>query len=188
MSHSLRLTKATPHGRTRHFVALESRIDIDKDTRILLLVQLRPNHAIRTLFAWMRRSGAGDLEVDAHGVILGAVYRLGAVESDYLMAEDEVAGDVRGDGKGGGVVVCCDQITLIKALSNGTRQGLTNHLIVGPSTRHRIVVNETLCFDLEEMKIVLVDCRAVAVITASEIVQDWAVMTGWPSSPLELDF
>lgn len=54
----------------------------------------------------MGRAAASDLEVNALGVVLGAVLLSGGVQGDDLVAEHEGAsGDVGGDGDLPGVVV-----------------------------------------------------------------------------------
>lgn len=84
-------------GGARDGVGGEGLVEVEEDTGVGLGVQRGAEGAVGQLGA-----GAGDLEVDAHGVVLGAVRVLGRVQRDDLMAQHVVA---RLEGRGDGDVV-----------------------------------------------------------------------------------
>lgn len=84
-------------------------VDVVLDTGISSLVEGGTSNAVSTVSAGVGGARAGDLNVDALGVGLGAVLLAGGVESDDLVAEDVVAGCERlGDGEGPLVAVGYD--------------------------------------------------------------------------------
>lgn len=96
-----RATKGGGDGGAGHGVGVEGGVQVEEDTGVGLGVQGGAQGAGGQLGA-----GAGDLEVHAHGVVLGTVRVLGAVERDDLVAQDVVAGLERGgDGDVVGEVV-----------------------------------------------------------------------------------
>ena len=101
------LLKTAPDRRAWDLVAFESRVNVDQDAWVVLLVEGRAVFAARARQAWMLVTIAGDLEVDAHWIVLSAIDSSCRVQGDDLVAEDEVAGDAARDGQGPGVVVLC---------------------------------------------------------------------------------
>lgn len=88
-------------SRAGDLVAGDLGIGVEEDTGIVRLVQGRAEGALGLVGA-----RAGDLDIEALGVVLGAVLRASTVHGDDLVAEDVVAGGKGlGDGGGPGVVV-----------------------------------------------------------------------------------
>jgi hypothetical protein len=84
-------------------------VDVVLDASIGGLVEGGTGNAVSAVGAGVGGARAGDLNVDALGVGLGAVLLAGGVEGDDLVAEDVVAGGERlGDGEGPLVAVGCD--------------------------------------------------------------------------------
>lgn len=84
-------------------------VDVVLDASVSSLVKGSSSNAVSTVGAGVGGAGAGDLNVDALGVGLGAVLLAGGVEGDDLVAEDVVAGCERlRDGEGPLVAVGCD--------------------------------------------------------------------------------
>lgn len=118
----------------------------------------------------LRRVGAAarDLDVDALGVVLGAVLVVGRVQGNDLVAQDVVAGgDAAGDGDGPAVVV-------------------GDEVVRRPGARRARVVDQALLVDLEELQRRLVDRRAVAV-ARRQVRDDGSVVAVRPWRPLQLD-
>lgn len=113
-------------------------------------------------------TGTGDLEVEALGVVLGAILLLSAVESDELVTEDVVAGGDGGRDLDHPAVVVVDQ------------------LVSTPGAGDLGVADETDTVDLEELQIGLVDGLAAAV-AARQVVQDGTVVGVGPGGPLDVD-
>jgi len=104
--HSDPLRKTSPHLRAGNGVAAQRRVDVDFNTSLSLRVQFLALPAVGATGARVLGAGSGDLEVEAVGVVLRAVYALGGVQGDDLVAEDEVSGcDVGGESDGAGEVV-----------------------------------------------------------------------------------
>ena len=84
-------------------------VDVVLDAGISGLVKGSASNAVSAVGTGVGGARAGDLNVDALGVGLGAVLLAGGVESDDLVAEDVVARSERlGDGEGPLVAVGCD--------------------------------------------------------------------------------
>lgn len=94
---------ARPKSRARDTISSENRpIDTDKDASALVLVQ-----RVRLDTRRVCGAGTGDLESEALRIVLRAVFLVGGVQGDDLVAEDVAAWcERRGDGYGPGVVVC----------------------------------------------------------------------------------
>ena len=91
--------------RTRDRVAVEGSVDVEQNTLVVRLVKFRAGDALRLIGA-----GAGDLEVQALRVVLGAVGLVSAVQGDDFVAEHVFS---RRDGlwdRHGPAVVVRDQV------------------------------------------------------------------------------
>lgn len=96
-----RATKDGGDGGAGDGVAGEAGVQVEEDTGVSLGVERGTQRSVGQVGA-----GAGDLEVDAHGVVLGTVRVLGAVEGDDLVTQDVVTSlEGGGDGDVVGVVV-----------------------------------------------------------------------------------
>lgn len=94
-------TKDGGDGGAGNGVGSEVGVEIEEDTGVGLGVESGTEGSVGQVGA-----GAGDLEVDTHGVVLGTVRVLGAVEGDDLVTQDVVASlEGGGDGNVVGVVV-----------------------------------------------------------------------------------
>lgn len=115
--------------------------------------------------AWVGAAAARDLEVDALGVRLSAVWLAARVESEDLVAEDVVAGRYIGRDPDAPLVAVLDEEV------GGVGLGCSD---------------ETGAVDLEETQVVLVHrlARAVAV---GQVVEDRAAVRLGPVGPLESD-
>lgn len=132
-------------------------VDVVEDAGVGVLVQGRAEGALGVVGA-----AAGDLDVQALGVVLGAVLLARAVERDGLVAEDVVAGsERRGDVHGPGVVV-------------------GNHLVGRP------VVSETGFVNLDPLQGGLVGIGAVAG-ALGDVGDHGADVRFGPGGPLEIN-
>lgn len=114
------------------------------------------------------RAAARDLDVDALGVVLGAVFVARRVQGDDLVAQHVVARlEGAGDGHGPAVVV-------------------GDEVVGRPGARRVSVVDQARLVDLEELQLRLVDGRAVAV-AVGQVRDDRPVVAGRPGRPLQLD-
>lgn len=94
-------TKDGGDGGAGNGVGGEVGVEVEEDTGVGLGVESGTEGSVGQVGA-----GAGDLEVDTHGVVLGTVRVLGAVEGDDLVTQDVVASlEGGGDGNVIGVVV-----------------------------------------------------------------------------------
>lgn len=94
-------TKDGGDGGAGNGVVGEGGVQVEEDTGVGLGVESGTEGSVGQVGA-----GAGDLEVDTHGVVLGTVRVLGAVEGDDLVTQDVVASlEGGGDGNVVGVVV-----------------------------------------------------------------------------------
>ena len=138
-------------------------MSVEEDTVVLGSVESRSESSLGA-----GSSGTGDLDVDALGVVLGAVLLAGRVETDDLVAQDVVAvGDGLGDG-GRPAVVVADQV------------------VGGPLSGRAAAIDEALGVDLEELQRSRVDGGALAV-AGGKVRDDGAVVALRPFSPLELN-
>lgn len=126
-------------------------VEVEDDAVFLGSVQLIAVAAVGTVVAGPGVTGAGELDVEAHGVVLGTALRAGRVQSDDLVAQDEVArGDVGRDRVGPGEVVACSGVVSMKLLKCNGNLKLTDQLVSGPSVAAR--VDQTGLFNLEPVK------------------------------------
>ncbi|GJC98596.1 hypothetical protein ColKHC_07422 [Colletotrichum higginsianum] len=109
------------------------------------------------------RAGAGNLDVEALGVVLGAVLLAGGVESNDLVAPDVLAG-LQGGGDG-----------------DLPGEVLGDELVGSPAA-----AGETSLLDLEELERGLVDGGAV-VTARGEVVDDGALVGLGPGVPEDLE-
>lgn len=169
--------------RSRDRVRSDGLVDVKNDALLILGIKLCSEHAGRLCSPCT----AGDLEVDALGVVLGATNRLynvfvsrdyqikgrergltSTVQSNDLMTENIATTlDVLGDSDGAGEVVG-DQV------------------VSGPCSRDCVVVDEALGLDLEELEAAGLDLCAIT-WASSEVVDDGAVMGVRPGVPLEVN-
>lgn len=79
-------------------------------------------------------------------------------------------------------------VSVGNGLGHGERVGVVvlDHVVTGPGTRRVAAIDETLCVDLEELQVGLVDLGAVA-IAGGQVVEDGAVVTLRPFRPLHFD-
>jgi hypothetical protein len=146
------------HRRTRDVVLDSCGVRVEDDTILVDLVQGGTNHTFRLGF-----SGAGDLDVQALGVALGAVGGTSGVQSNDLVAEDVFArSEVGGDGDRPGVV-------------------LLDHLDGSP-----LAIGETICLNLGPLEVLLLNRRNVACV-GSNVGDDGSNVGLWPVTPVELD-
>ncbi len=66
---------------------------------------------------------------------------------------------------------------------DGPRVIVGDKLIRGPCTWDSCIINESNTINLEEFKCSLVDSLAITT-TISKVIDNWAVVRGWPSGPL----
>lgn len=86
-------------------------VEVEDDAVLLGSVQLLAVAAVGTVVAGPGVTRAGELDVEAHGVVLGTALRAGRVQSDDLVAQDEVArGDVGRDRVSPGEVVAYSSV------------------------------------------------------------------------------
>lgn len=98
-------TKDGGDGGAGHGVIGEGGVQVEEDTGVGLGVESGTEGSVGQV-----GTGAGDLEVDTHGVVLGTVRVLGAVEGDDLVTQNVVT-SLEGGGDGNVVsVVVGDQV------------------------------------------------------------------------------
>ena len=158
------LNSTLPHRRPRDSITLQHRpINTNRNSLIRCLVQVLRFDTSRLSSALAR-----DLEIDAVGVVLGAVGLVCTVQSDDFVAEDVGASDDgRGDGDGPGVVVCDEGVG-------------------GPSARRAGTADEARLSDLEEAE----RSRCVRSTVAADlrkVVNDGAVVAVGPGVPRQLE-
>ena len=112
-------------------------------------------------------TAAGNLNVDALGVVLGTVGVLGGVKRDDLVTKDVLAGsDVLGD-------------------SNGPGEVVGDEVVRGPVLGSAVV--QARLVDLEEREVARCDRRAVVAGTLGQVVQNRTVVRLGPGVPLQLN-
>lgn len=77
---------ARPQSRPRDFVTLHCNIRVEKDSRVILVVEAGSNSSLRVCCARTRH-----VNVDAERIVLRAIERGAAVACDDFVAEDVVA-------------------------------------------------------------------------------------------------
>lgn len=86
-------------------------VDVVLDALVGGGVEGGAGNAVGAAAAGVGGARASDLDVDALGVVLGAVLLAGGVQGDDLVAEHVVTGgEGLGDGEGPGVVVACEAV------------------------------------------------------------------------------
>lgn len=148
---------------SRNFVVAQRLVDVDLDTGVRVLVQSGTQGTRGRVAAT-----TSNLEVNALGVVLGAVGLASRVQSNDLVTHHIVARlDAAGDGNSVAVVVA-------------------DEVVGGPGTRNIAVIDQTSSVDLEEFEFGLVNGRAVTV-AVSKVGDDRTVVRLGPLSPLQLN-
>lgn len=149
-------------SRTGDHVGGEGLVDVEEDTRVVLLVE---SGTLGAAGGQVIGTRASDLKVHALRVVLGTVGGASTVESNDLVAEDVLArSDAGGDGGDPGVVV-------------GDHVGGSPGLAVNV---------ETTGINLDELKGLLVDGGAV-IAAVGKVGDDGALVRVGPGGPLNVD-
>jgi hypothetical protein len=156
---------ATPAGHnfgTWDVVALERGVvNVQEDAGVIGAVEVGAEGTGRESVG----ATAGDLEVHALRVVLGAVGFVGGVQGDGLVAEDVFTwGNGRRDGRSPGVVV-------------------TDHIVRSPVARGGVALIEAGFINLSPLERGFVNVCAFAVAWG-EVIEHGSMMGLWPFGPL----
>ena len=145
-------------------LVVDGLVNVDEDARVSGRVELRAEDT-----RGLVRAAAGDVQVEALRIVLGAALGAGPMQRDELVAEHIVAWrDGRRDLQQPGVVV-------------------GDQLIVAPDAGRVGLVDQADGVDLEELQRRLVN-RLAGSVAVGQVAQDWAMVAAWPGRPLEEDF
>ena len=81
-------SKSSPLARSWNDIRLKLDVDVVEDARVFSMVELRARSAVCALLARVLTSRTRDLQVDAIGIVLGAVGFECCVESNDLVTKD----------------------------------------------------------------------------------------------------
>lgn len=151
---------STVQSRAGHLVAGEGGVGVEEDAGVVGSVQLSSEDTLGVI-----SSRAGDLNVEALGVVLGTVLGASTVHGNNLVAEDVVAGgEGGGDGSGPGVVVG-DEVLGSPDLGGQVDAGLVN---------------------LDPLEGVLVG-RGAVTVALGDVCEDGSLVGFRPGRPEEVD-
>lgn len=107
-------TKPSPHLRSRNRIVRESRVvDVNQYSGITSTIQLCSMFAISSTLARILTALTRDLEIDAVGIVLSAIFAvliLCGMKRNYLVAENEVTGYAAWDCYSPRIIICCQVI------------------------------------------------------------------------------
>lgn len=155
---------ALDESRARDGVGGHGAVDVEEDAGVVGGVELGALDA-----GGLVGAGAGDLDVEALGVVLGAVGVVGAVEGDDLVAQDVEAGSNVGRDLDEPAVAVLDE------------------LVGAPLAGGGGAVDEADLVDLEELESGLVDGLAAGGAAVGEVVDHGTVVGLGPGVPLDGD-
>ena len=163
----MRNRAALVHRGTRDNVVVYMSPYLDENTRVVFLVQRRPQRARREGIG----PGAGDYEVDALRVVLGTARVLGLVQRDDFVPQDVFA---RGDiGRNG-------DVPLAAGIAQLVRRPPTDGI------GFRVVADVSLFGDLVELQLGFVDFLA-RTVAAGQIAHHRAIMLRRVGRPCQGD-
>lgn len=155
---------AADHGRTGNRVGRERLVDVEEDAGVSLSVQRLAANTSRALAAT-----AGNLDVEALGIVLSTVGLAGTVKSNNLVTED------------------------VEARRNVGRDlhhpsiSIGNQLIRSPLSRRSRAINESRLVNFEELQAGLVNSLTAIRAAVGEVVNDRTLVRFWPGIPLDED-